>query len=384
MKAQMPLTPLIAAVLAAAALLLSACGGDDSSIDGETDPQVVLDEAFGSESSIDSAVIDFALTIGARGPEGGDISLELDGPFQARAEDQLPLIDLALTANAEAARGGEGFDFNGGATVTGEQAYITVDGQAYEVDATTFSVFQDFYAQSVAAQEQSTGAEQGSALFEQLGIDPQSWLTEVTNEGVEEFGGAEAVHISGSADVAKILEDSQAIAQQTGQAGQIDPEDAQRLNESVEDARIDVFVGTEDGLLRGFDGELAFSDQADSEAELSQADISFSFEFSSVNEDLEFTAPEDTLPISELEGLEGLGGLGGLGAPGGAAGGKQPSGGGGGAGGDATGGGTTGGGGQGAGARGGQAGGADPSQTYLDCLQQANTEQAVRDCADAG
>lgn len=357
-----------------ALLLLAGCGGDDGLGEG-SDPQEVLDQAFNSEGSIDSGVLDLALTIDAQGPEGGQLEVSLSGPFETRGEDQIPLIDMDLAVQGSGAGSGD-VDVQAGATVTGEQAFISFDGDDYAVDEATFALFEGFYAQSAAAQEQSTEQE-GAALFDQLGVNPRSWLTNVTNEGVEEIGGAEAIHITGDADVARIIEDSQTIAQQTGQADQVAPGDLEQLNESLESARIDVYVGKDDGLLRQFSGDLQFSDETTENPDLAEAKIAFNLSFSAVNEPQEFTAPADPRPLSELEGLDAVGGIGSLEDGDDAAGGSVEGGSGsaGGAGGGSAG---------GAGGSGGVApgaGGANPNSAYLECLDRAETPEAIQACA---
>ena len=58
-----------------------------------------------------------------------------------------------------------------------------------------------------------------------LGIDPTNWLTDLANEGNEDVEGTETIHISGTADVPKLVEDIKQIAETAPQAaGQVTPE----------------------------------------------------------------------------------------------------------------------------------------------------------------
>lgn len=371
---------LIVALLIGAGLI-AGCGGDD---DAPDDPQSVLDQAFSSEAAINSGVLDANFQLETKGEQGGKLDASLSGPFQSTGPDQIPM--LGLTAQAKGNPGGDKLDASAGVTITEDAAFLNVDGKDYAVDDATYSLIKNAYAQSVAAQEEA-GADEGSAALEQLGISPEGWLTNVTDEGTEEINGVETTHISGDADVAQILSDSQQLAQQGAQAAGVDPNDIAMLEQSVESSRIDVFVGTDDGILRRFEGSLSINDSQSENADVSQVDITFSVDLSDVNNDQQFEPPANPLPLSELEGLGGIGGLGGIaggGAPtpgAGAGGAPAPDAGAGGAPapGAGGGGGAAPGGGQGGGGGGGL--GADPNAAYGQCLQQATTPEEIQECA---
>ena len=296
-KARLPL--LVAALLAALALL-AGCGGDGA--DENTDPQELLTETFSGQGEVESGVLDISVDAGA-GDSGGALTGSISGPFQSRADDQVPLIDMTAMLEVTGGRSGDqGFD--GAITVTEDAAYVTTGGQAYQVDEATFAALEDAYAQSAA--EQAEGAEEGAALFGQLGIDPSTWITDVTNEGVEEIDGAETVHISGTPDVARIIEDAQRLDPTGTAAG-----GTNRLADAVESASVDVYTGVEDKILRRIDLSIALADPGGSGDTLA---LDLSIGISGVNEDQEIEAPANAQPLDELI-PGGLGGLGGL-APG--------------------------------------------------------------------
>jgi hypothetical protein len=340
---------LLATLSLAGAALIGGCGGDDGA-DADSDPQVLLEETFTSEAAVDSGVLDISLEAAAEGEDGGSITASLTGPFQSQGEDSVPLIDLAAVLAVTG--GSEEINFDGGLTVTSDAAFVTVDGTPYAIDDATFQMFKDLYAQSAAAQDAE--AEEGSALLGQLGVDPSTWLTEVTNEGVEEIEGEETVHISGTADIAQIIGDAQGIADQTGGATQVNPEDLSKLSEAVETAEVDVYTGAEDKILRRLDLTLSIADSSGSGVAGPVA-LDLSIGVSGVNEDQEITAPENAQPIEELVpgGLGSLGGLGGGTNPG------LPD--------------------DGA-SDGGGSGAAD--QEYLDCVAEAPTPEEVTACAE--
>lgn len=288
-------------------VLLAACGGGS---DADSDPRELLEQTFGGGEEVSSGVLDISVEASAAGGGGGSLTGALSGPFETRAEDELPLVDMEASLQVQG--GGRDTDFDGGLTITEDSAYVTSGGQAYEVDSATFSTFGELFAQSAAAQEGES--EEGSAVLEQLGIDPATWLTDVTNEGLEEVGGAETVHISGTADVAQIVEDAQSI-DPTGQA--LGAAGSEALAESVSAASVDVYTGVEDNILRRLDLALEIDDPEGNGGTVS---VALSIAISEVNEDVSIEAPADAQPLEELipgglgaigPGLPGLGGSGG-------------------------------------------------------------------------
>ena len=278
---------LLAALLCVVAI--AGCGGGGS--DESSDPQELLNETFGGDGEVNSGVLDISVEASAEGDQGGSLSGELSGPFESRADDELPLLDVDATVNVSTT--GADQSIEGGLTVTEDGAYITTDGQAYAVDEPTFAALEQAYAQSAQAQAESTDPE-SSAIFDQLGIDPASWLTDVTNEGTEEVGGAETVHISGTPDVAKIFEDAQRL-DPTGQTAGVG--DAGQLADAVSDATIDVYTGAEDHILRRLDVSV---DLADPRASGATANFTLSLGLSGVNEEQAIEAPANPKPIDEL------------------------------------------------------------------------------------
>jgi hypothetical protein len=304
-----PLAKLIPALLALVALvLLAGCGGDDeeATYDADSDPQEVLEAALGSEGeSIQSGVLDLSFGLEATGEDAGSLEASLTGPFESGDEGQLPKLDLEASANVEEG-GASALDFTGGLTVTSTGAYVTFDGTAYEVDEQTFTLLQQSYAQS--AQLQESEADDGS--LEAFGIDPAKWMSSLTNEGTEDLDGDEVVHVGGAADVPQIVADLERIAKQTGQASDLDQAGLQEVQESVTDARVDVYADSGDGTLRKLDLSLDIANPTGS----GDATVTLSIGIAEPNEEQDIEAPDDAQPIAELlgqipGGAEALGGL---------------------------------------------------------------------------
>jgi hypothetical protein len=351
----------IAAVALLGTAVAAGCGGGG----GDEDPQQVLDETFSNDETVNSGVLDLSLSASAEGEEGGNIDASVSGPFQGdeQQEGEFPQFDLTVDASGEGQ--GQGFDFEGGLIATSDQAFVTYQDSSYEVPAAFFNQIKQASEQAQRQAQQQGDAEDAGALFEQLGVDPSGWLTNLENEGDEDVEGAETIHIHGDADVPAILDDLQGVAAQAGGEA-IDPDEAPEVEESVDEASIDVYSGKDDRILRRLDLNLSLTPAEDSDATVDNVDVEFSLTLSDVNAEQTIEAPSDAQPFSGLEQALGLppgilegalsGELGG-GLGGGALGGS---------------GGLGGGGGGGAGGGGGNA--------IAKCLQNATSEQQINDC----
>jgi hypothetical protein len=329
---------LLVAILAALPAVAGCGGGGDSS----ADPQVVLDKALGSGEGTDSGVLDITLGVDSSGGQEGNLEAEVKGPFRSNGTDSLPSVDFDVTASIDS--GQSNFDFDGGLTVTPDGAWIGFDGKDYQVDDTTFQAFKSAYENSASQQD---GQDQGS--LEQFGIDPQSWVRDLQNEGTEDLDGTEVVHVSGSADVPKLVADLDDVARQTGQSSQLDAATLKQLEDTVTDATVDVYATTGDYSLRKIEVGMKLADPRGGSGEV---DLELGIGISDAGSEQSISPPADAQPLSDLlnqipGGASALG-LGSSSAP------AQP---------------------------------ANPPQVsgsaekYYDCVAKAKSAQAVDDCA---
>lgn len=274
------------AICALAALLAWGCGG---TANAESDPQALLEETFGVEGGVDSGVLDLALSASSDRPGGGSLTAALEGPFETRGPEQPPLTDVEVSLKALG--GGEDIDIDGGLTITEDAAFVSFGGQSYAVDDATFQTFAEEFANSAADRNQGAA---GGTLLEEFGIEPSEWLTDVSNKGIEQIGGVETVHISGSPDVARIIADVVAL-DPTGDA--LGTLGAEQLADSVGAASIDLYTGADDKILRRLDLAIAFTDTAASGGEL---DLTLSIGIADVNQEQTIEAPPNPRPLGEL------------------------------------------------------------------------------------
>ena len=354
---------------------IAGCGDDDDSSD--VDPQEVLEATFNNEASISSGNVDLTLSASAEGDEGGSFDASLSGPFQGDPDNPNTLPQLDWTLNVGGEGGGQSLDFEAGAVLTEDNAFVEYGGEAYEVGSKDFQQAK----QQLESQAESSGEELGfSEAFRQgceqsvrqQGGDPSTcdfdvsgWLTNQSSEGTEDVEGVETNHVSGDVNVEQALNDIGAIAAGLPQAqtAPFDLNNLGQLSTAVEEASFDVYSGVDDDLLRKLEFSLAIDPSAiaaGAEVSVSSVNLDFSLTLSGVNEDQTIEAPSDAQPISELRDQLNLGDLG-LQVPGlGSGAGGLDDLGGGGAGGGA---------------------GSDAAQAYLDCISQAQTAEDQAACA---
>jgi hypothetical protein len=352
---------------------LVACGGGDSS---DENPQAVLDGA--TLEGVDSAVLDLALGVKATGEEGGQVDIDLSGPFQAGAEGDLP--ELAMTVSATGSVGGNDLDFEGGLVLLPNTAFVNYEGTEYEVDPTTFSFVESALDQ--AQQGSGGGSADVTACQKAAGkLKVGEFVDNLSNDGSADVDGTETTKVSGDLDVAGAIDalvelaEDPACKSQIGAAGPLPPkgeiEEAKKeVSGALKSARAEVYVGDDD-IVRRIVAHLRIAPGNDGNGPES-VEIDFDLTLSGVNEDQEIAAPDNAKPLNELfiklgiNPIELLGLLQGEGGGPGIGGLLEGLGG-------AAGGGSGGGGGSGSGGEGRQA--------YLKCLGEARSAADLQQCS---
>lgn len=349
------------ATLAAMTAVFAACGSSDSDTgSSDADPQTVIESA--SLEGVESGNLDLALHIKAEGKEGGDVDVNLSGPFEMGSKEELPQVEM--TAEVSGAVSGEDINFEGGLTLLTDRAFIAYDGTDYEVDPTTFSFLKSAFERS----QQQSGQQDITACQEAAeGIKFSQFADNLENDGSADVDGTSTTKVSGDLNVdggidalIKLTEDP-ACSSQLEAAGPLpigELEEAKgELSKVIEKAHVDLYVGDDD-IVRRLDAELTI---APPDAANEKVELELELTLSGVNEEQSFSSPSDAEPLEALFqelGVDPLklleagqgGDLGGLleGITGG-----SPSGGSGGSGGDA----------------------------FTECLQNAQTPADLQKCA---
>jgi hypothetical protein len=359
------------ATLVALVAGLAACGGSSSEKSDEN-PQKVADEA--TFKGVKSGTLNMSLGLDVAGAEGGHVDVSLSGPFQAGGRNELPQLDMDATANGEV--NGEGVDFEGGLTLLSDRAFVSYEGDEYEVDPTTFTFIKSAVERAAEEQGAQNGTEAATACQEAAAekLHPSAFIENLSNEGSADVGGTATTQISGDLDVGGAIDalvgltKDPACSAALGSAGGA-PSEAE-LNEAkgelegaLKKAHADVFVGDDD-IVRKLDAELTVEPKEAASEGPKKVDLSLEIEITGVNEEQSIEAPSGAKPLeqlfqklgvnpTELLNPGGAGGIGGLLE-------------------GVTGGGSS---------AGGSGSGAKGQQKYLECLQSAKSSADIEKCS---
>jgi hypothetical protein len=279
-------------VALASALLIAACGGGGN----DEDPQQVLNQTFSNPTSIRSGTFDLDLRVETSGGESpGKFEVKLGGRFQSRGPDQFPLFDFDVSLEGEG--GSQSFSGTGGLTSTGDQAFVKFQGTEYVVPQPLYQQFVTTFAQ-LQSQNQSS---QGTGLLQALGIDPSKWLTDLNNEGTEDIQGTETIHITGEANVPQLVDDLKRIAERAGSAaGNIDPAQFDRLEDTIQSGEIDVNSGEDDRLLRRLQLDFELTPPEGTPGGPDSVDFFLQLNLAAVNRPQTIQAPASSQPLQNL------------------------------------------------------------------------------------
>jgi hypothetical protein len=265
------------------ALLASGCGSGGG---GVSNPGQALSATAANLGKIRSGTLHLDVGIEPHGDDGGAFGFELEGPFELAKPGKLPVAKIDYTQTAGDER--ETVTF----TSTGDRAYVTVDGTPYELPA-----------DRVEELRGSSDGESGAGL-EELRID--DWIESAESSDGGDVGGTSTDKISADLDVVAAVNDLIAVAQGFGgpSLSPIEGEAATQLREAVQEAKLEVWTGTEDRLLRRLRIEADFDPQLpDDLEELARAansTVTFELGIDDPNEAVEVEAPEGARPYSEL------------------------------------------------------------------------------------
>jgi hypothetical protein len=294
--------PLVRLALAALlALGIAACGDDGARPASQrTDVDQLLQDTFAGGREVTSGRLDLRLRVEARGAAArglpGPVALRLRGPFASEGAGRLPRFALAAELDGGLLR------IDAGATSTGDAGYVRFAGEDYAVPGVLFRQLQAAYEE----------AQRQGGSFAALGIDPRRWLTDAQNAGEATVGDVETIKITGRVDVRALLDDidtalGRAAALGLPHAGslpeRLTPAQRERAERAVERARVEIFTGRDDRILRRLRVDLRVADEREG-----GADVDLDLTLTEVNDEQQIEAPSDPRPFDEL--TEQLGGLG--------------------------------------------------------------------------
>jgi hypothetical protein len=287
-------------LLAAALALLAGC--NDNGDSGEA--REIIQQGFGGEIGSGRLTVDLTAKLQGIPQQQGPVKIELNGPYRSDPRGGLPAAALDMTIS------GGGQTFSLGLLSTGDRAFVGFGGTAYEVDAATVKRLNGGRGRG--------GQGVRGALRDRFGVDPLRWVTDATDEGEATVGGVETRHARAEVDVKRTLTDLNRVVARTAARGRpaptLTPDQIEGIRERIDDPKLDVYVGRDDGKLRRLSLDLAFEVPEDDRRRfngLESGTITLDVELSEVGKPQKIEAPRSARPYSELNEL--LGGRGILG-----------------------------------------------------------------------
>jgi hypothetical protein len=290
---------LVFAALAGLTTVFAACGSSGGS-NSEEDPQAVLKDA--TFEGIESADLEASVKVDVSGKEAGNVDVELSGPFQSQGNGQYPELDL--NAHVSGSVNGSDIHKEAGLVLVPNKAFVSYEGEDYEIDPTTFSFIES--ALNQAGKNGETPTEASSACQQvAAGLNVEDFVENLTNEGSADVGGTETTKISGDLNVSgavdqilKLAEDP-ACSSSLESAGplplaQLD-EAKSEVEKALKSAHVDVYVG-EDKIVRRLAAELTIEPKGSEETVEMEIDVAFN----GVNEEQEITTPTGAKPLNGL------------------------------------------------------------------------------------
>jgi hypothetical protein len=243
-----------ASAVAAAALAagLASCGGG-----GSPSAQTLIDDTFASRTPVASGHL--ALSVAASARSGGSrpyeaFALRLTGPFESLGRARLPRFALKLNLTS-AGRAPGARTLRAGATSTGGRLFVELAGRQFIAPAGTVAALQRGYAEAGAGKPGSGGG----SPFDTLGLDPRAWLEHPTIAGSARIAGTDTTHVVAQLNVARFLADAQRLSAAGAGLGLgsrapgsplLSPALVSALSSSLRSARVDLYTGADDHLLR--------------------------------------------------------------------------------------------------------------------------------------
>ena len=276
-------------------VLLGACGSGGGGASGATAPsgaRAGLRRTLAATSgSVDRARVVASLRLD---PEGllklaGPIALRVAGPFAAPTGDAPARFDLALLATLGGSR------FHAAAISTGTRRYLRLDDRAYTLKA-----------------RRRRGAGRGPhPLLASFGIDPQRWVTDVRDQGSEQVAGVATEHLAGDVDAKRLLADVGSLLDAAGgpSGAILSPDLLGQIGDAVKTAKVDVWTGAADGILRQLAVTVTFrfKDAQSPIVGLDGGRLTLRVRLDDVNgAPVQVSAPSGARPLTELTGSGGL------------------------------------------------------------------------------
>ena len=211
-------------------------------------PEETLKSAF-DLGELDSARFTAKLVLGNGGNAG---TFNLSGSFAATQGKAIPKfrVNARITAGAKSV--------SGGFVSLGDKAYFVRGDSGWRVPAALWTPLVERAAAGDGAQEKLP-----------VNVHPATWVRDVKSEGKQSIAGVETDHVSASVDPKAVVNDLAQAVQQNG--GELPNQAA--LSRAVKRGDLDVWVGSDDHIVRRLDAKLAFAGRGRLELDVRLSDV---------------------------------------------------------------------------------------------------------------
>jgi hypothetical protein len=273
----------------------------------------LLKQTFGPHPPVHSYKLDLAIGIDVQGIKSlsAPVMLRLAGPYVNSAPRQLPRFNLDVAVN------GSGQTFAATATTTADKAFITIAGTPYVLPDQLFQQFKSGYSQASARTPK-----QASSSFSALGLSPSNWLLDPHRLADPRVGDADTIHIAANVDVPRLLQDVSKLLGRASQLGisvpnapkSITPQQQQAIAQAVRSAKVDIYTGRDDKILRRLSVVVSLAVPPQSRrvvGGLQSGLISVDYTRSQLDKIRTIAVPANAHPLSELLNAANASGAGG-------------------------------------------------------------------------
>ena len=278
------------ACLSAAGAIAPGCGGGSEHHD--VNPDALLREAFTHPVSSANVEANLGLQVPGNPVLAQPVRVKVEGPYVSGHGVAIPSFDWSLGAMVA------GFGVGGRLISSGQNVFLTIYGDNYEVGTATVA------AANRRLQTQTAAAGQAQTLF---GLHPQRWFGPSRYEGSEEAGGTDSAHLVASLRGNQVAADLAPLNGRLGLAAA-----------PVVTGTVEAWVGFDDHLLHELKLDARIAPPADAPAAARTARVTADVVLSDVGKPQTISVPRGggykpirdlLLTLNDL-GVPGLGALG--------------------------------------------------------------------------
>lgn len=263
----------------------------------------LMRQASTSFGDVERGTFSFEMAITPKGSATAEASkISLSGPFELIPGKPLPLAKINYTVSS-GERSQEVV-----LLTTGEKAYTVIQGQAYELPASATKDLRKATKQLSSGDGKSKQKQSG---LTGLKLNFDRWLKNPEVGSGTEIDGAPTWRTSAAVDVVAALKDLSASAQALGgvtgaKVPELTEDDIKELKSSFRNAKVIVYVGRYDRIVRLLDLTMDFTTPAEfasTTGGITGGRLNLRIGISRPNEPVGVKPPSDPLPFKALQSL---------------------------------------------------------------------------------